>query len=109
METRWTVLVLVVILTAILAVRGVVAIQNGAYGTVGRQMGVGTIVFAFGVALVRHWGQVGRYSLSLDAALLVVNRLGGHMTRERTPQQDMTGSMTTAEQNRFRTASRNNI
>jgi hypothetical protein len=60
MQTRWTVLVLVVLVTAVLVVRGVVAIQNGAYSTFGRQMGVGAIVFTFGVALVRYWDQVGR-------------------------------------------------
>lgn len=59
METQWAVLVLVVLVTAVLVVRGVVAIQNGAYGTFGRQMGVGAIVFTFGVALVRYWDQVG--------------------------------------------------
>jgi len=60
METQRTVFVLVVLVTAVLVVRGVVAIQNGAYGTFGRQMGVGAIVFTFGIALVRYWDQVGR-------------------------------------------------
>lgn len=60
METRWAVLVLVVLVTAVMVVRGVVAIRNGAVGTFGRQMGVGAIVFTFGVALVRYWDEVGR-------------------------------------------------
>ena len=60
METRWAVLALVVIVTAVMAVRGIVAIQNGEFGTVGRQFGVGAIVFTFGIALVRYWDQVGR-------------------------------------------------
>jgi hypothetical protein len=60
MDTRWAVLALVVIVTAVLLVRGVVAVRNGAFGTVGRQLGVGAIVFTFGIALVRYWDQVGR-------------------------------------------------
>ena len=49
-----------VIVTAVMAVRGIVAIQNGEFGTVGRQFGVGAIVFTFGIALVRYWDRVGR-------------------------------------------------
>ncbi|MEF8829086.1 MAG: hypothetical protein V5A49_08620 [Haloarcula sp.] len=60
METRRAVLLLVGVVTAVMMIRGVVAIQNGAFGTVGRQLGVGAIVLAFGVALVRYWDQVGR-------------------------------------------------
>lgn len=60
METRWAVLALVVVVTAVMMVRGIVAVQNGEFGTVGRQLGVGAIVFTFGVALVRYWDRVGR-------------------------------------------------
>jgi len=60
METRWAVLALVLVVTAVMVVRGIVAIQNGAFGTVGRQVGVGAIVLTFGVALVRYWDRVGR-------------------------------------------------
>ncbi|MFC7078099.1 hypothetical protein [Haloarcula halophila] len=60
MEIRWTVLALVVVVTAVMMVRGIVAVQHGEFGTVGRQLGVGAIVFAFGVALVRNWHRVGR-------------------------------------------------
>jgi hypothetical protein len=60
MDTRWAVFALVVVVTAVMIVRGIVGIQNGEFGTVGRQFGVGTIVFAFGVALVRYWDRVGR-------------------------------------------------
>jgi len=60
METRRAVLLLVGIVTAVMLVRGVVAIRNGEFGTVGRQFGVGAVILAFGVALVRHWEQVGR-------------------------------------------------
>jgi len=60
METRRAVLLLVAVVTAVMVVRAVVAAQNGAFGTVGRQAGVGAIVLAFGVALVRYWDQVGR-------------------------------------------------
>jgi hypothetical protein len=59
METRRAVLLLVVVVTAVMITRGLVAIQNGEFGTVGRQLGVGAIVLGFGVALVRHWEQVG--------------------------------------------------
>jgi len=60
METRLAVLTLVAVVTGVMAVRAVVAVQNGEFGTVGRQVGVGLIVLAFGVALVRNWDQVGR-------------------------------------------------
>jgi hypothetical protein len=60
METRWAVLALVAIVTAVMTIRGAVAIQNGEFGTVGRQLGVGAIVLTFGVALVRYWDHVGR-------------------------------------------------
>lgn len=60
METRHAVLALVVVVTTVMLVRGAVALRNGAYGTVGRQLGVGAIVCIFGLALVRNWDQVGR-------------------------------------------------
>jgi hypothetical protein len=59
METRYLVLALVVLVTLVLVVRGVVGLLNGEIGTVARQFGVGIIIFAFGVALVRHWDEVG--------------------------------------------------
>ena len=59
METRWAVLALVLIVTAVLLVRGVVAVGNGEFGTVARQLGVGAVVFAFGISLVRYWDNVG--------------------------------------------------
>lgn len=59
METRQAVLALVLLVTTVMLVRGVVAILNGDIGTVGRQAGVGAIVLAFGVTLVRHWDEVG--------------------------------------------------
>ncbi|MDT3437189.1 hypothetical protein [Haloarcula sp. 1CSR25-25] len=55
--TRRAGLVLVVV-TAVVNVRGVVAVQNGRFGTVARQLGA--IVFAFGVTLVRYWDHAGR-------------------------------------------------
>jgi len=36
MDTRWAVLALVGLVTAVMTVRGIVAIQNGEFGTVGR-------------------------------------------------------------------------
>ncbi|MFC7132445.1 MULTISPECIES: hypothetical protein [Salinibaculum] len=59
METRHLVLSLVVILTGILAVRGVVALSAGEFGTVARQAGVGAIVLGFGVGLYRNWETLG--------------------------------------------------
>jgi len=59
METRQAALALVLLVTTVMLVRGVVAILNGDFGTFGRQAGVGAIVLAFGVALVRHWDEVG--------------------------------------------------
>jgi len=59
METRRAVLVLVLVVTAVLLVRGAVALGNGEFGTVGRQLGVGAVVFAVGVALARYWDRVG--------------------------------------------------
>jgi len=59
METRHAVLALVLLVTSIMAVRGAVAIANGDFGTFGRQVGVGGIVLAFGVAIYRQWDQIG--------------------------------------------------
>ena len=59
METRHAVLTLVALVTAVMAVRAVIAGLDGDFGTVGRQVGVGGIVFAFGVALYRNWESVG--------------------------------------------------
>ena len=60
MRTRSAVFVLVAVVTLIMVVRAVVAVRNGEFGTVGRQVGVGAIVLGFGVALVRYWDDVGR-------------------------------------------------
>ncbi|WP_049908590.1 hypothetical protein [Halorubrum distributum] len=59
METRHAVLALVALVTTIMAVRAVFAGLDGDFGTVGRQVGVGGIVLAFGVALYRNWESVG--------------------------------------------------
>ncbi|MFW5937872.1 MAG: hypothetical protein ACOCSN_02920 [Halanaeroarchaeum sp.] len=59
METRHAVLALVALLTLVMTARAVIAGLSGDFGTVGRQVGVGGIVFAFGVALYRNWDAVG--------------------------------------------------
>ena len=59
METHHAVLSLVAVVTLVMAVRAVVAALNGELGTVGRQLAVGGIVLAFGVALHRNWETVG--------------------------------------------------
>ena len=59
METRHTVLALVALVTLVMTVRAVVAVRAGDFGTVGRQVGVGGIVLAFGVGLYRNWDAVG--------------------------------------------------
>jgi hypothetical protein len=59
METRHAVLGLVLVVTLVMAVRGVVALLNGDVGTLARQVGVGGLVFAFGVALYRYWDELG--------------------------------------------------
>ena len=59
METRHAVLALVALVTTVMAVRAVVAGLDGDFGTVGRQVGVGGVVLAFGVGLYRNWEAVG--------------------------------------------------
>jgi hypothetical protein len=59
METRHLVLGLVVLVVGIIAVRGVVAIGAGEFGTVARQTAVGAILAAFGVGLYRNWEAIG--------------------------------------------------
>jgi len=59
METRHAVLGLVLVVTLVMAVRGGVALLNGDVGTLARQIGVGGLVFAFGVALYRSWDDIG--------------------------------------------------
>jgi hypothetical protein len=59
METRHAVLALVLVVTMIMALRGVFAVLVGDLGTFGRQVGVGGIVLAFGVALYRSWDDLG--------------------------------------------------
>jgi hypothetical protein len=59
METRHAVLLLVAAVTVGMAVRAAVALQNGEFGTVGRQVGVGAVVLAFGAALYRRWETLG--------------------------------------------------
>ena len=59
METRQAVLALVALGTLVMTTRAIVAGLSGDIGTVGRQVGVGGIVFAFGAALYRNWDSVG--------------------------------------------------
>jgi hypothetical protein len=59
MDARRGAFALVTLVTAIMAIRGLVAFRNGNLGTVGRQLGVGGIVLAFGIGLVRHWDDIG--------------------------------------------------
>jgi len=59
METRHAVLALVALVTLVMAVRAVVAGLSGDFGTVGRQVGVGGILLAFGTGLYRNWDSVG--------------------------------------------------
>jgi hypothetical protein len=60
METRHLVLGIVVLVTGILAVRGVLAIGAGEFGTVARQGAVGAILAAFGLGLYRNWETIGQ-------------------------------------------------
>jgi hypothetical protein len=57
METRDAVLALVGLVTAVMAVRAVVALTMGDVGTVGRQIGVGGVILAFGIGLYRRWNE----------------------------------------------------
>jgi hypothetical protein len=59
MDTRHAVLLLVVLVTLVMGVRGVVAALDGDIGTVARQVAVGGLVLAFGVGLYRNWNAVG--------------------------------------------------
>lgn len=59
METRYIALLLVVLVTAVLLVRGAVGLLNGEIGTVARQTAIGLIVFTFGIALVYRWDEIG--------------------------------------------------
>lgn len=59
MQTRYAVLGLVFVVTAVMATRGVVAVLAGDVGTFARQVVVGGFILAFGVALVRHWDAIG--------------------------------------------------
>jgi hypothetical protein len=59
METQYAVLALVALVTLVMTIRGVIAGLSGDFGTVGRQIGVGGIVLAFGVGLYRNWDSVG--------------------------------------------------
>jgi len=59
METRHAVLALVLVVTLVMSIRGVVAVLEGDLGTFGRQVGVGGIVFVFGLALYRNWDDIG--------------------------------------------------
>ena len=59
METRHAVLSLVAVVTLVMAIRAVIAGINGEIGTIGRQLAVGGIVLAFGLALFRNWEAIG--------------------------------------------------
>jgi hypothetical protein len=59
METRHAVLALVSLVTLVMAVRAAVAGLAGDFGTVGRSVGVGGTVLAFGAALYRNWESLG--------------------------------------------------
>lgn len=59
METRSAVLGLVAVVTGILAVRGIVALGAGEYGTVLRQAAVGAVIAVFGLGLYRNWETLG--------------------------------------------------
>jgi len=59
METRHLVLLIVVLVTSVLLIRGVVGLLNGDIGTVARQAAIGLIVFTFGIALVSRWDDIG--------------------------------------------------
>lgn len=59
MDTRHAVLLLVVLVTLVMGMRGVVAALDGDIGTVARQVAVGGLVLAFGVGLYRNWNAVG--------------------------------------------------
>lgn len=58
METRYIALILVLLVTAVLLIRGAVGLANGEIGTVARQTAIGVIVFSFGVALVYRWDDI---------------------------------------------------
>jgi hypothetical protein len=59
METRRAVLALVLVVTAVMAVRGLVAARAGDVGTLARQVVVGGFVLAFGLGLYRRWDAIG--------------------------------------------------
>jgi hypothetical protein len=59
MDTRDAVLLLVLLVTGVMGVRGVVAALTGDVGTLARQITVGGLVLAFGVGLYRNWNAVG--------------------------------------------------
>jgi hypothetical protein len=59
METRQVVLGTVLLVTMVLAVRGIVALRVGEVGTVARQGAVGLVLLAFGVGLYRRWDSLG--------------------------------------------------
>ena len=59
MDARHAVLALTLLVTAVMTVRGVVALAAGDVGVVARQAAVGGFVLAFGVGLARHWDSIG--------------------------------------------------
>ncbi|MFD1597731.1 hypothetical protein [Halobellus rarus] len=59
MDTRHAVLVLVLVLTAVMTIRGIVAAASGDIGTVGRQVVVGALLLVFGIGLYRRWTHLG--------------------------------------------------
>ena len=59
MDTRHAVLVLVLVLTAVMTIRGIVAAASGDIGTVGRQVVVSALLFVFGIGLYKRWAHLG--------------------------------------------------
>lgn len=55
MDVRHAVLALTLLVTAVMTVRGAVALTAGDVGTVARQAAVGGFVLVLGVALSRRW------------------------------------------------------
>ena len=53
-------LTLVLLVTAVMADRGLVSVRTGDVGTLARPVAVGSILLVLGVGLYRRWDAVGR-------------------------------------------------